>query len=323
MPAESLANGGRCPVCGEAATIGVLHRVETLADRAEPQPPPTAGEVCNLVPLAEGLAEIAASGPSTKTIERGYHRLIPTLGPELWILGSAPVEEIARTQSSLLAEAISRLRAGKVIREAGYDGEYGVIRLFEERELRRLTAGGLLFEAPIPQQRTPDSGAPAAPDTPPLPMAASERPPMPAEPRRRSTAAGISSGILAALDADQRAAAETIDGPLLILASPGSGKTRTLAHRLAYLIAERQIPAAAFLAITFTRRAATELRDRLARLTSAGANAVAVHTFHSLGLAILREHGSAAGLHRGFRIAAEPERVAMLAAVLNVSDRRA
>src|SRR5262249_56991754 len=94
----------------------------------DPRPPQAAGEVCNLVPLAEVLAEIAASGPSTKTIERGYDRLIATLGPELWILGSAPVEEIARTQSSLLAEAISRLRAGKVIREAGYDGEYGVIR---------------------------------------------------------------------------------------------------------------------------------------------------------------------------------------------------
>jgi DNA helicase-2/ATP-dependent DNA helicase PcrA len=126
LPAESLANGGRCPVCGEAATIGVLHRIETLADRAEPKPPPTAGEVANLVPLAEVLAEIFASGAASKTVAGGYDRLIGTLGPELWILGSAPIEEIARTQSSLLAEAISRLRAGDVIREAGYDGEYGV-----------------------------------------------------------------------------------------------------------------------------------------------------------------------------------------------------
>ena len=60
-----------------------------------------------------------------------------------------PIEDIARAGSSLLAEAIARLRAGQVIREAGYDGEYGVIRLFEESELKRLTSGGLLFDAPV------------------------------------------------------------------------------------------------------------------------------------------------------------------------------
>ena len=60
-----------------------------------------------------------------------------------------PVEDIARAGSALLAEAITRLRAGKVIRDAGYDGEYGVIRLFEASELKRLAGGGMLFEAPV------------------------------------------------------------------------------------------------------------------------------------------------------------------------------
>ena len=77
---------------------------------------------------------------------RSYDQAIAKLGPELSILQSVPVEDIARAGSSLLAEAITRLRAGQVIRDAGYDGEYGVIRLFEENEIKRLTGGGLLFD---------------------------------------------------------------------------------------------------------------------------------------------------------------------------------
>src|SRR6266571_6622119 len=111
-PKETLANAGRCPVCGQPLTIGVLHRVEKLADRdeADVAPPPTAGKVSSLVPLPEVLSEIAASGPSSKTVERHYDRLLATLGPELWILEDAPIEDISRNASSLLAEAITRLR---------------------------------------------------------------------------------------------------------------------------------------------------------------------------------------------------------------------
>ena len=101
-------------------------------------PPATAGTVSNLVPLPEMLSEIAASGVGSKTVERLYDRVIGALGPELSILGEVPVEDIARAESSVLAEAITRLRAGKVIRDAGYDGEYGVIRLFEDGELKKL-----------------------------------------------------------------------------------------------------------------------------------------------------------------------------------------
>ena len=71
---ETVAQGGRCPVCGGAMTIGVQHRIETLADRSETEatPPPTAGEVSNLVPLPECIGEIADTGPASKTVERGY-----------------------------------------------------------------------------------------------------------------------------------------------------------------------------------------------------------------------------------------------------------
>ncbi len=313
-PEETRANDGRCPVCGQPVTVGVMHRVDALADRSEAEtaPPATAGDVASLVPLPEILSEIVGAGPNSQKVGRGYERLLGRLGAELPLLETVPVEDIARADSSLLAEAISRLRAGKVIRDAGYDGEYGVIRLFDKAELRRRTAGGLLFDLP---ETLFDKPAPAAPEPPaPAPTPA----PTPAPPP-----VSADTGLLADLDADQRAAAEVVHGPLLIAAGPGSGKTRTLTRRIAHLITAHGVPAAQCLAITFTRRAAAEMTERLADLLPAGGAAVPVHTFHSLGLSILREQANAAGLHRGFRIADEDERRALLAECLAVPDRKA
>jgi DNA helicase II / ATP-dependent DNA helicase PcrA len=319
-PRETRALGNRCPACGQPTTVGVLHRVEVLADRSEAEatPPATAGDVSNLVSLPEVLSELVASGPSSKAVERRYDRLLSTLGSELPILESVPIEDIAHGSSALLAEAISRLRAGNVIREAGYDGEYGTIRLFDQTELRGLTAGGSLFDARA-TPKTPGGPASSSKVT-----GASEEHVQPSlqmveEPTR--TLAAI--GILAPLDEDQRRAAETVEGPLVIVAAPGSGKTRTLTHRIAYLVAERHIPASACLAITFTRRAAAEMKERLAHLLSARWAEVAVHTFHSLGLAILREQAAVVGLHRDFRVATDAERAALLTDRLTLSPERA
>jgi DNA helicase II / ATP-dependent DNA helicase PcrA len=332
-PQETHAHGGRCPVCGEPVTIGVLHRVDTLADRSEAEAaaPPTAGTVSNLVPLPEILAEIASSGTGSKTVARNYDRVVSSLGPELDILQNVPVEDVARAGSSLLAEALARLRAGKVIRDAGYDGEYGVIRLFEDGELNRLSAGGLLFPPPASASErrggsTAEGGRGGGlfkeipPHPPPLPTAShrSAGGGEPAAPHFQSH-----TGILCALDDDQRAAASVAEGALLILAGPGSGKTRTLTYRIAHLVAERGLPAESCLAVTFTRRAAAEMKNRLAQLLPADAHEVSTHTFHSLGLSILREHAHAAGLQHGFRVAGEAERVAALAGVLRVPKPRA
>jgi DNA helicase II / ATP-dependent DNA helicase PcrA len=330
-PRETLAQGGRCPVCGGAMTIGVLHRVEELADRSEAdaRPPATAGEVSNLVPLAEVLGEIAGSGAQSKSVERGYGRLLSALGSELDILQSVPLDDIARLNSSLLAEAIARLRAGKVFRDAGYDGEYGVIRLFEADELRRRTGGGLLFDAapqsaPLPLLGRGGGWGSAGPVTA-SPQANDRTAPLPNPPPQggREQQACSLSNALANLDDDQRRAATIVDGPLAIIAGPGSGKTRTLTQRIAYLVGECGVAAEHCLAITFTRRAAGEMRERLRACLGAAASKIAVHTFHSLGLAILREHGHAVGLQRGFRVAGEAERVAALAAALGVPQPRA
>src|SRR5262249_42994181 len=321
-PKETLAHGGRCPICGQPLTIGVEHRVEVLADRSEGEalPPPSAGTVSNLVPLPEILSELTESGPASRAVARGYDEAIAKLGPELSILQSVPAEDIAQAGSALLAEAITRLRGGKVIREAGYDGEYGVIRLFDENELKRLTAGGLLFDAPISKRAAPGRPKPQAKDD---ALGDDRESVTPPRPRLRLISGdSAASSLLAQLDGDQRAAAEA-DAPLLIVAGPGSGKPRTLTYRIAYLVAERGVEAERCLAITFTRRAAAEMRERLATLLPDCADRVAIHTFHSLGLSILREHAGAAGLQRGFRIAGEAERAALLAETLGIRTSQA
>lgn len=135
-PEESQKLNGLCPVCKKPLTIGVLNRVNELADRKIGEfKPRTAGNVYSLVPLQEILAEICNVGAQSKKVIFEYENLIRKFGSELSILQEVPVDEIEKTHSALLAEGISRLRQGKVIKQAGYDGEYGVIRLFNEDEI--------------------------------------------------------------------------------------------------------------------------------------------------------------------------------------------
>ncbi|OGI01898.1 MAG: hypothetical protein A2Y25_10490 [Candidatus Melainabacteria bacterium GWF2_37_15] len=141
VPSETIKHKGICPVCGKPLTIGVLHRVDELADRPEKgfKPPATAGKVYSLIPLQEILAEIMKVGIGSKKVDTAYENLIQKLGPELSILMDVPVSDISKAYSPVLGEAISRLRAGKVIRHSGFDGEYGVIKLFEKDELVKKT----------------------------------------------------------------------------------------------------------------------------------------------------------------------------------------
>ena len=341
-PGETREHDGRCPACGKPLTVGVMHRVEDLADRPEETAPPeTAGPMQSLVPLPEILSEIHRVGPRSKRVAEHYERLLGRLGPELPLLNTLPLEEIEPAASPLVAEAVSRLRKQEVIREAGYDGVYGTIRLFEDAELRRHTRGASLFGEAGEASRA-DAGAPRGTGLP-APEAPSRSagggpavssgdadalhgsgagrtetpgPPPPSPPER-------SADVLAGLDPDQRRAAETIDGPLLIVAGPGSGKTRTLTRRIAHLATNHGVPPSRCLAITFTRRAAGEMRDRLRALLPATWEHVALHTFHSLGLSILTEHCNAAGLQRGFRVASEAERIELLRDLLDVSEKHA
>ena len=340
-PDETRKHDGRCPVCGKPLTVGVMHRVEDLADRGEEAAPPeTAGPMRSLVPLPEILSEIHQVGPKSQTVARHYESLLGRLGPELPLLDTLPLEDIGPAASSLVAEAVSRLRKEEVIRDAGYDGVYGTIRLFRDDELHRHTRGAALFQkesavAPRGGSASSPAAVPRGRSMPP-PADGQRADPPQGDPDPSQTALPHEGSApsrsatdrrppdaLAGLDADQRRAVETVTGPLLVVAGPGSGKTRTLTHRLAYLVTHHAVPPSRCLAVTFTRRAAGEMRDRLRTLLPDVWERIPLHTFHSLGLSILREHWNAAGLQRGFRIASEAERLQLLRDALQVSERKA
>jgi uncharacterized protein (TIGR00375 family) len=280
-PAQTQAAGGKCPACGKKPTIGVQHRVDLLADRPEGYRVPGAAGFASFVQLPEILGEIAGLGPKSKSVTAQVTALVERFGPELSILGDVPLSDLAAGAPSIVAEAIGRLRRGDVRREAGYDGVYGTIRLFDPGEL----AGAALFDLPR-ASRKPRAGGPGATGT----GGVSAETPATAEGRdpARGSAEPASPG---ALDPEQHAIVTHGGGPLLVVAGPGAGKTRVLTHAIAHRIGHG-LPPERCLAVTFTRRARDELRERLAALLGEAAAArVTVATFHSLGLLILRELG--------------------------------
>jgi len=228
--------------------------------------------------------------------------------------------------SELVAEAIARMREGRVIRQAGYDGEYGVIRVFDEGELRGSQESGLLFALPSLPERPVADQPPKRTEYSPRSHGDTEEG---AECRPMVRESQTVFPELAAvdmfgqLDSDQRAAAEIVEGPLLIVAGPGTGKTRTLTHRIACLVAEKGVEPESCLAITFTNRAAGEMSERLARLIPEAASAVPVTTFHALGYRIIREQAEALDLPPGVRVADDEEREALLKEKADVSDSAA
>lgn len=137
-PEETRRAKGLCPACGKPVTPGVLQRVLELADRPEPAKPPGAAGFRHFLGLMEVIAETIGVSAASKRVAGMYDGLVSRLGPELSILGDVPIEDIARQGSAALAEAIRRMRDGSVLREAGYDGRYGTIRLFAPGELRGL-----------------------------------------------------------------------------------------------------------------------------------------------------------------------------------------
>ena len=108
--------------------------------------------------------------------------------------------------------------------------------------------------------------------------------------------------LLAGLSDRQREAVTHTDGPLLIVAGPGSGKTRVMAHRVAYLVGEKGIPPWKILAVTFTNKAARELRERCENLVGGGSNELQVRTFHGFCSRVLRSDGEQVGLKPEFTI---------------------
>lgn len=126
-PGETKQNNGRCSKCGKPVTVGVMNRVEKLANRPEGYTPSNAIPYKSLVPLDEIIAETKGVGKNSVAVERDYRAAIAKFGTEFEILVKATEEDLRKSLSPRVAEGVIRMRTGKVTKKAGFDGEYGAI----------------------------------------------------------------------------------------------------------------------------------------------------------------------------------------------------
>ncbi|MFZ6017300.1 MAG: endonuclease Q family protein [Nitrospirota bacterium] len=134
-PKETIKHNYLCPACGKRVTVGVMHSVEKLADRADGFRPEGAPPYYSIIPLAEIIAETLKVGVNSKAVEMEYFKLLKSLGNEFRILMDSSLSDIESLSSPHLSEAISRMRAGNVYITPGFDGEYGKIKIIFEHLL--------------------------------------------------------------------------------------------------------------------------------------------------------------------------------------------
>jgi len=316
-PLETLQNQGLCPVCGRPVTIGVMHRVEELADRKAGVRPKRAHPYTSLLPLTDVLSEILQVGPKSQKVARAYRALLERVGPEFEILRKTPLDALEAHGPPLLAEAIRRMRDNQVQIAPGYDGEFGTVSLFTEEDRQHLLGQKALFVTPSKsrkktkahcQQRPlfEQGKVPALQKTPSMP---NDKPAMVAR-APSSDHLPFHKRLLDNLNKAQQKAVRHAGGPLLIVAGPGTGKTRTLTHRIAYLLSKGTARPEQVLALTFTNKAAHEMAERLNNLVddSRTLEKITIRTFHALCLDIISREADAFGIKGPVSILNEGDR---------------
>ena len=353
-PSETIAAAGVCPVCGRKITVGVLHRVEELADREDGYRPPLAKDFESIIPLPEVIDASLGLTAASKKVQGMYEELLRKLGSELPILRQVPIEELERLGGPCVAEGIRRIRAGEVRWEPGYDGEYGKVTLLDAGEISCYSGQMSFFsmasawgtnkeEGCRAEKGAPEDGAGGA-------AAGSETGSVESAAAGSATGSGLRSAVdpaagsgeasgpgsaaefaassaempvgcltagldqhaiaagdesagsgesheipsagdrLYGLNSEQWAAAGAEDRAIAVIAGPGTGKTKTLVCHIRYLIEERKVPAAQITAVTFTNKAAVEMRQRLQQelADKRAARKVNIGTFHGICLDLLK-----------------------------------
>ncbi len=279
-PEQTEQAQGRCPACGRKITIGVLHRVEQLADRPEDFVPEHAAAFERLVPLPEVIAASTGFTAASARVTRQYEAMLQTLGPEFTILRELPLGMIEQTAGPCIAEGIRRVRAGQVTLLPGYDGEYGKIEILNPAEIKQLSGQMSFLGAAMPVKRpgramskgSVPARKPVEPEKEPMHLQKAEK-----------------TGALEGLNEQQRSAVTSRAPAVAVVAGPGTGKTKTLVARIRYLVEQGAEPAG-ITAVTFTNQAAGEMRQRLeAALGPEPVRAMTIGTFHAICLKQLTE----------------------------------
>ena len=277
-----------CPVCGKPLTLGVLYRVEELADHKQGRKPSQNAPYFSIIQLKDILAEIFRVGPSSKKVAQTYRSALEKLGPEFNILHHLDPADIEPAGISLLAEAVERMRRQEINVIPGFDGQYGRVQIFKDHERAKLMGQQSLFRVSIPQPSDSEAG-----DSPEAGRSAQDKSHTPTGPKtiqdKGKAFASVPQTTFSQLNDRQRRAVEHPDGRLLIVAGPGTGKTRTLTMRIAHLMIKKNVSAGNILAVTFTRKAAREMQQRLRTTLGDSRKQPLVATFHSLCYKILND----------------------------------
>ncbi|MCK5836293.1 MAG: UvrD-helicase domain-containing protein, partial [Desulfobacula sp.] len=309
-PSEAAELGNICPECGKPLTLGVLHRVQELATREEGFMPENRQGYTSIIPLADILSEIFGVGPKTKKVNKYYQKAIETLGPELKILTDLSCDKIEKAGVPLLAEAVMRMRNGDIYIDPGFDGEYGKVNIFDLDEKQSLLGEkNLLFAMPTPGalKKKKTSLALVKKNNPikknglmekndlleKKGLAKKNKTQVLEEKANRIQKQGVSDrepGLLEGLNPAQKQAVESTARAILIQAGPGTGKTRTLTAKIAFLVSEKRVDPQDILALTFTNKAAKELSQRIDGFLPNRDSQVLAATFHGFCLGFLKEY---------------------------------
>lgn len=140
-PLKTQKNKGICPVCKKPLTIGVLNRVKELADRTPEEVEKIKDKFIpykSLIPLKEIIGEIENVGSKSKKVDLIYQKIIKEGRDEFKVLLDLEIEELKKIGGKVFGEAIKRMREGQVHLQPGYDGQYGIVKVFSEQELKEL-----------------------------------------------------------------------------------------------------------------------------------------------------------------------------------------
>jgi len=282
-PNKTIAKNGICPVCEKPMTLGVLYRVEKLADRAEGFLPENKPIYQSIIPLREIISAVLGVGPDTKKVSYHYNRLLHQFGPELEIINSLPIEQIDYADLPGFGEAIQRVRQKNVTIYPGYDGEFGKIEIFNKDEWETLCGQKKLFT--IPSANFPGKNKQREKPDVKINIGVKEKRVTEQEKKSKETEKRP------ALNEQQQRAIHHIEGPLIIVAGPGTGKTLTITHKIAHLIKTRLVHSENILALTFTNKAAEEMGQRLSKVIKNIETIPLTATFHAFCVHVLQDFG--------------------------------